>query len=104
MAIDTRDKRASVIGVDLPVPRLEQNAAGTIAQSGRQFAALLYIGILAAAPAVLKGTLCLTEHVGFENRLFSVLPETRTFSVLAETRRFIVPTEPRLFTADCCEC
>lgn len=51
MPVDTRDKRASAIGVNLPSPRLEQNPSGTIAQAGRQFAALVYIGILAVAPA-----------------------------------------------------
>ena len=58
MPIDTRDKRASVIGVDLPAPRMEQNPSGTIAQSGRQIAGHIYSGILAivviALPRVLS--------------------------------------------------
>lgn len=51
MAVDTRDKRASVLGVNRSSPRLEQNPSGTIAQAGRQIAGLVYSGILAAAPA-----------------------------------------------------
>lgn len=51
MPADTRNKRASVIGVNLPAPRLEQNPSGTIGALGRQFAAFCYVGILAAIPS-----------------------------------------------------
>lgn len=51
MGIDTRDKRASVLGVNSSAPRLEQNPSGTISQSGRQIAGLIYSGILAASGA-----------------------------------------------------
>ena len=44
---NTRDKRASALGVNSSAPRLEQNPAGLIAQSGRQIAGLVYSGILA---------------------------------------------------------
>lgn len=45
MAITTRDKRASVIGVLSPLPRLEQNPSGHIRKAGRHMAAFLYSGI-----------------------------------------------------------
>ena len=35
MAIDTRDRRASVIGVNSSAPRLEQNPTGHIQRAGR---------------------------------------------------------------------
>lgn len=50
-----RDVRASVLGVNSSAPRLEQNPTGTIAQLGRQMAGLIYVGILAAGPVVVKG-------------------------------------------------
>lgn len=52
MPVDSRDKRASVLGVNSSAPRLEQNASGLIGQTGRQFAALVYIGILAAGAII----------------------------------------------------
>jgi hypothetical protein len=71
MPIDTRDKRGSVVGVTLPVPRVEQNPSATIAQAGRQLAAFCYIGILAAAGANYTGPNILTvvemEFAGFGN-------------------------------------
>lgn len=45
MAADTRNKRASAIGVALPAPRLEQNPQGIIQKLGRHMAAYLYVGI-----------------------------------------------------------
>jgi hypothetical protein len=53
MAINTRDKRASVLGLDFESWGLEQNPSGTIAQSGQQMTARVYSGILATAPAFL---------------------------------------------------
>lgn len=52
MAMDSRDKRGSALGVNLASPRVEQHPQSTIAQAGRQIAALVYSGILAAAPFV----------------------------------------------------
>lgn len=54
--LDTRDKRASALGVNMPAPRLEQNPSGTIAQAGRQMAALVYSGILATVPVAVVTT------------------------------------------------
>jgi hypothetical protein len=50
MAIDTRAKRSSVIGVGLPVPSLLPTVDGTIAASDRQWLAWLYSGIAASVP------------------------------------------------------
>ncbi len=47
MPADSRDKRASAIGVNRIPPRLEQNPSGVIGPSGRQIAGLVYSGILA---------------------------------------------------------
>lgn len=45
MAIDTRDKRASLIGLGLPVPRLHPSlTGGLIGESIRRFLAFLYSG------------------------------------------------------------
>jgi hypothetical protein len=60
MPIDSRNKRASVIGVQSSAPRLEQNPAGSIAQVGRQFAALCYVGILATLPVTAPASTFLT--------------------------------------------
>lgn len=49
--LDTRNKRASALGVNLASPRLEANPDGTIAQLDRQIAALVYGGISASAAA-----------------------------------------------------
>lgn len=49
--LDTRNKRASALGVNLPAPRLEANPDGAITQLDRQIAALVYGGISAAAAA-----------------------------------------------------
>ena len=51
MAVDTRDKRSSSIGIDKPFLRLFQNPTGTIAQDGRQSTGLKYSGILASNPS-----------------------------------------------------
>lgn len=50
MAIDTRAKRSSAIGVGVPVPSTLPDADGTVAATDRQWLAWLYSGIAAAAP------------------------------------------------------
>jgi hypothetical protein len=52
MAIDTRAKRSSVIGVGLPVPSTLPDTDGTIAAIDRQWLAWLYSGIAAGAPSL----------------------------------------------------
>lgn len=49
MAIDTRDKRASVIGLDLPSGRVLP-LPGTLDSGDRLHLALLYRGIAASSP------------------------------------------------------
>jgi hypothetical protein len=51
----SRDTRASTLGVNTSAPRLEQNPSGTVAQSGRQIAGLVYAGILASNPVAPVG-------------------------------------------------
>ena len=52
MAVDTAIKRASVIGVGSPIPRLLPIPSGTVGAGPRQMLAYLYIGILAGTAAV----------------------------------------------------
>lgn len=52
MAIDTRDRRMSMIGLAKPFVRLFQNPAGTISAVGRAMAEFLYAGIGLGEPAV----------------------------------------------------
>lgn len=49
--LDTRNKRGSALGIDMPTLRIYSNPDSTIGQADRQQAALKYAGILAAAPA-----------------------------------------------------
>ena len=50
MAIDTRAKRSSAIGVGLPVPSMLPDADGTVVATDRQWLTWLYSGIAAAVP------------------------------------------------------
>lgn len=50
MAVDTRDKRMSMIGLASPIRRLFQNPAGTVGAAAREMLEFLYSGIAAAAP------------------------------------------------------
>ena len=52
MAIDTKNKRMSVIGLALPVPSMLPDSDGTIAIADRLHLLWLYSGIAAATPAV----------------------------------------------------
>ncbi len=83
MPIDTRDKRASVLGVDLPAPRMEQNPSGTIAASGRQIAGHIYSGILAivvvAVPRVLY-------YLARRDTTFSLVAKNDTTMALSARR------------------
>lgn len=51
MAVDTRDKRSSVVGITLPVPQVVPNPDASIDAADRQHVAWAYSGIAAAAPA-----------------------------------------------------
>jgi hypothetical protein len=50
MAVDTRDKRFSMIGLTSPILREQQNPTGTIGALARAMLLFLYAGILPAAP------------------------------------------------------
>ena len=52
MAIDTRDRRMSMIGLASPIIRLFKNPSGVINAVGRALAEFLYGGIALGAPAV----------------------------------------------------
>jgi len=51
MPVDTRDKRAAVLGYALPIT-IYPNPDGALGQADRQQTAFLYPGILAGAPVV----------------------------------------------------
>jgi hypothetical protein len=51
MAIDTRDKRASAVGVGLAVLSLLPTANSAVSAADRLFFSWLYAGIAAAAPS-----------------------------------------------------
>lgn len=55
-------------------------------------------------PPTLVGSICLTETVARENRLFFVPFETRTLFEGAENRKLTVSHELRTFIATCCDC
>lgn len=60
MAVDSRDKRMSMIGLGSPVPRILPNPAGAFADAGRAMLLYLYYGIAlgeAAAVATLAATI-----------------------------------------------
>lgn len=50
MAVDTRDKRFSMLGLASPVRREQKNPTGTIAAVAREMLLFLYAGIALAAP------------------------------------------------------
>lgn len=55
MAVDTRNKRASCLGIGGPVALVETDPDGTVAQADRQQAAYSYAGIAASAPPAVTG-------------------------------------------------
>lgn len=58
MALDTRNKRSSAIGVSLPWRNMLPDPDGTTTQADRQAVAYLYAGILAATTAPASAQLC----------------------------------------------
>lgn len=51
MAVDTRDKRASCLGLALSVPSLRPNPDGAMGTADRLVLLFCYAGVAAAAPA-----------------------------------------------------
>lgn len=64
MAVDTRDKRASVLGLGL-ASLLVVPSPGTITQPDRQQVAYCYRGIAAGAAVSIQGDLVTTENAYF---------------------------------------
>ena len=64
MAVDTRDKRASILGLGL-ASLLVLPAPGSIDQPDRQHVAYCYRGIAASAPIVITGDEVTTEDAVF---------------------------------------
>lgn len=68
MAVDTRDKRSSCIGIDGAYRFVLPNPDGTVGQPDRQHTAFKYSGIAAAAPggvslaALSRGTFRFMSH------------------------------------------
>lgn len=55
------------------------------------------------APVATPGSLCDSETVLFENRIFIVPFETRSY-LITESRTFMVKSEDRAFTVHCGDC
>lgn len=93
MAIDTRDKRASVLGFGL-ASLLILPAPGVLDQGDRQQLAYAYRGIQASAPIPATPTEVVT--VPDEILTISVPAEPRTVEVAADVRVVSVATESRI--------
>ena len=79
MAVDTKNKRMSVIGLALPVPSMLPDSDGTIAIADRLHLLWLYSGIAAATPtAPIVNRIFVVEN---ESRIFVVSSELRTYDV-----------------------
>ncbi len=103
MAVDTRDKRFSILGMASAFVRLLQNPSGTIAQSGRQCLEFLYSGILAGAAAVLGvADLCDTFAVAAD-LVFVVSAENQGFTVSVDPVAFAVAIDPAAFVVPGCQ-
>jgi len=83
MAVDTRDKRMSLIGLALPVPRVLPNPDNSITAPDRAMLLFLYYMTLAAPviPVVIP------------------TPDNRTYFVPTEDRGYIVPLDDRTLIA-----
>lgn len=90
MAINTRDKRMSMIGLAKPYLRLFQNPTGTIGAAARAMLEFLYSGIGASPPPVLVADVCDTFYIPAESAL-TVAGDVTTLSVVAEDDMFDVP-------------
>lgn len=88
MPVDTRDKRASVIGLAQPFVRVGPTPDGDFSsQADRQHLAYMYRGILAAATAASV----VDFVVAAESRSLAVVADDRTIAPAAETRTIVVP-------------
>lgn len=72
MAVDTRPKRASALGVTIPIVPTFPLADGNIAnQADRQHAAFSYIGILAESPVAVTARQSVFDSRVFASAVFS---------------------------------
>ena len=79
MAIDTRAKRQSVIGVCLPVPSLLPEADSDVDEYDRRALVWLYQAL--ADIATLVTPVCRTWAVASESRAWAVAEEDRTWTI-----------------------
>lgn len=87
MAVDTRSRRASVLGLGLAVLLTPPLADGAVGTEDRAHVALCYAGLTTASPPT--ATLApawRTVRVPADNRVVAVPSETRTARVPAERR------------------
>lgn len=89
--MDTRNKRASALGVGLAFALVLPAPDGTVEQADRQQTAYSYAGISADSPIPFVPDVDRTFAVKRESRTFRVAAESRAFAVAADQRTFIVP-------------
>lgn len=86
MAVDTRSKRASAVGLHLPFVAVPVLPDGTLAQGDRQHIAFSYSGIAAATDAALAFVLDLNTRIAVYLRDFYTAP---TAEVTPLTGRYL---------------
>lgn len=92
MAVDTRDKRMSMMGFARATVRLFKNPTGTIAAAARSMLEFLYSGIALGpppTPPVLVADACDTFIIGADESL-TVAAQDTSFSVVGEIQSFDV--------------
>lgn len=77
MAVDTRNKRMSLIGFGAPTPRVLPNPDGTVAAADRAMLLYLYAGLDIAAATPIARTLSIPREL----RILSIARESRIFPV-----------------------
>ena len=90
MAVDTRSKRASSVGMLMSFILAPPAPDGTISQGDRQHTAWTYSGILAGALITTATPAWRTYAIEGETRILVVEGETRIFAVEGETRILVV--------------
>lgn len=92
MAIDTRDKRASILGLGLGLALTLPSPDGlALDQGDRQHVAFSYRGISAAPAEPADGEIV---YVAFDDRIIAVDAVDRTIAVAADDRTILVPVRP----------
>lgn len=92
MAVDSRDKRGSVLGLALGLALVLPNPDGlTLDQGDRQQVALSYRGVSAQAAEAADGEIV---YVAAHDRTVAVEAQTRTVAVQATDRTILCETRP----------